>query len=90
MRFGLNSGEVAEGEIGAQERFNFSVMGDVVNLAARLEQLGKTLFPGDKNVILIGASTRSRVEGRGVVIENCGLQSIIGRKMKENVYRLAS
>ena len=45
MRVGMNSGEVAEGEIGSRDRFNFSVVGDTVNLAARLEQMGKTLFP---------------------------------------------
>ena len=57
-RVGINSGIVAEGGIGGRDRFNFSVAGDAVNLAARLEQLGKTLFPDDKNVILVGATTR--------------------------------
>ena len=88
-RFGLNSGQVAEGEIGSEGRFNFSVLGDVVNLGARLEQLGKVLFPGE-TVILLGSSTRAHIEGKGFQIEDCGMQVIAGRKTGENVFRLLS
>jgi len=88
MRIGINSGNVAEGGIGGQDRFNFSVVGDAVNLAARLEQLGKTLFPGEKNIVLVGQSTRNLVEGENFSFLNCGPCSIPGRDSPECVYRL--
>lgn len=40
-RIGLAMGEVLVGNIGTSERFAYTVMGDTVNLAARLESLNK-------------------------------------------------
>lgn len=89
MRVGLNSGRVAEGDIGARDRFNFSVVGDVVNLAARLEQMGKTLFPGENDVVLVGERTEAMAAAAGgFEFTDCGLCEIRGRERRERVYRL--
>jgi adenylate cyclase len=41
MRIGINSGEIVVGNMGSSMRMNYTMMGDPVNIAARLEAAGK-------------------------------------------------
>ncbi len=54
---GLNSGECVVGNMGSDQRFDYSVLGDTVNLAARLEGQSKN-YGVD---IVIGPSTHAQV-----------------------------
>lgn len=59
IRVGINTGEIFAGNIGAQDRLNYTVHGDAVNTAARLEAMNKET--GTR--ILIGGTTAARLNG---------------------------
>lgn len=60
VRYGLNSGHMVVGNMGSKDRFSYTVLGDNVNLGARLEPANKDF--GTR--ILISQSTREQVKDR--------------------------
>lgn len=62
---GVNSGDMVSGFIGSKERLEYTVIGDNVNLAARLEPLNK-VYDTD---IIISENTYNRIKDKVIVME---------------------
>lgn len=89
LRIGLHSGSAIVGNIGAPGRVNYTLIGDTVNLANRLEAYGKELrhHEGPAVTILISEATRAQL-GPGWQVEDLGRHQMRGRAGAIGVYRL--
>lgn len=79
---GINTGIACVGEIGAENRFNYSAVGDSVNTTARIESMCKE-FGFD---ILVTAATAERL--RGFALLEAGSRSLKGKSQKTDIYLL--
>lgn len=88
IRIGIHTGVATVGNIGAPGRFNYTLIGDVVNIGQRLEQLGKEVLSADSEVsILISESTAAGLESDCHVVA-VGCHHLKGRSGEVEVYRL--
>ncbi len=85
VRVGINSGEMLVGNIGSEVRLNYTVIGDAVNVASRLEGANKEYG----TEIIIGEQTR-RLAGDHICVRELDRLMVYGRAGGLAIYELIS
>ena len=87
VKIAVHTGPLIVGNIGAEDRMNYTVIGDTVNTCARIETLAGELPNDEQTKILISDAT-ARLIGPSFNLSHAGEFSVKGRMRKVNVYRI--
>ncbi len=79
---GINSGIACVGNIGSEQRFNYSVLGDVVNVSSRLEDLTKLYGV----TTILGEQTRNGVDDMALL--ELDMIRVRGKEVPQKIYVL--
>jgi len=81
MRIGLNSGPAVVGNMGSRTRFDYTMLGDAVNLAARLEGINKQF----RTYTMLSAATREAM-ARSFPTRELARVAVVGKSQAVVVY----
>lgn len=88
LRVGIHSGHATVGNIGSPDRLNYTAIGDMVNVAQRMEQLGKELvLVGGDVTILITEATLADLDGT-FEVSSLGRHAVKGRDESVEAFEL--
>jgi adenylate cyclase len=89
MRVGIHTGPLIAGSLGSADRQEYTVIGDSVNTASRLESFDKEVHGEDVCRILVSEATRALL-GDEFQMEPVGTMSLKGKAEKVTIHRVVA
>lgn len=83
VRIGINTGDAVVGNIGGEKRFDYTALGDTVNLAARLEPACRTYGVG----VILAEPTRTEA-GDAILVRELDLLAVYGKSEPMRIFEL--
>jgi class 3 adenylate cyclase len=88
IRIGIHAGPTIVGNIGAPGRINYTLVGDVVNTAQRIEEIAKGCMTDEDEAIVLVSDVVLRSVGPACSVEPVGQYILRGRRESTNVFRM--
>ena len=88
IRIGIHKGPALVGNIGAPGRVNYTLVGDTVNVAQRLEQYGREIDDGDSDAIIVISGELASALPPGAALIDRGEQVFHGRSTAMQVFQV--
>jgi len=88
IRIGIHQGPALVGNIGAPGRVNYTLVGDTVNVAQRLEQFGREIDDGSTDAVIVISEALAKALPPGTALIDRGEQLLHGRSTAMRVFQV--